>query len=310
MSFDTQDIPDQSGKIIVITGANGGIGFEAARMLAGKNARVVLACRDEKRMADAAARLVAEVPTAQIDQLVLDLSSLASVRAAAQKLAAMHPRIDVLINNAGVMAIPMRTTADGFEMQVGTNHFGHFAFTGLVLPLLHGEGRVVTVSSIMHKFGKIDFDAFPVPAKYSPRNAYSMSKLANLLFMYELDRKLQAAGAQTRSVACHPGYSATGLQAVGPTMSGSKLSGWMMNVGNNVFAQSAHMGALPTVYAATAPDVNGGEYFGPKSWFETRGYPEKVSSNAASRDVAVAKKLWEVSEQATGVPFAFSFTHA
>jgi hypothetical protein len=303
-----QNVPSQSGKVTVITGANSGLGFQATRVLARKGAHVVMAVRDTAKGEKAAADVRAAVPKADLEVMALDLASLASIRAFAAAFGSSHDRLDLLINNAGVMAIPHRTTADGFEMQFGTNHLGHFALTGLLLPsILKRPGtRVMTVSSGAHIFGKINFDDLQSERSYSKWGAYGQAKLANLLFAYELHRRLEAAGSGVISVAAHPGYAATNLQAVGPEMEGSKVGMKTMSAANRVLAQSAAMGALPGVYAATSPNVRGGDYMGPDGLVGQRGFPKKVKSNSRSHDQAVAARLWEVSEELTGVSYAFS----
>jgi len=299
--FDARAIPDLGGKTIVITGGNSGVGLEAARYFVAHRARVVLACRDAGKMAAAAAALKQSTPGAAVDEVVLDLASLVSIRAAAAELATRAPRIDVLVNNAGVMAVPERETKDGFELQFGTNHLGHFALTGLVLPRVVDGGRVVTVASLVHHRGHIVFEDIPKPARYDEGRQYAMSKLANVLFAVELDRRLKAAGRPIRSIAAHPGYSATNLQYVGPQMTGSRLRAALMKVANTLVAQRAEVGALGTVYAAVGADLVGGEYVGSNGFMELRGLPEKCTPSAESRDPAVARRLWELSEQLTGV---------
>lgn len=299
------DIPALGGKTVVVTGGNSGIGFEAARQMARKGAHVILACRDTGRAADALEQIRTLHPSASVEAMQLDLASLESVHRFARDFAAKSVPLDVLCNNAGVMAIPRRTTAEGFEMQIGTNHLGHFALTGLLLePLLAAPAaRVVNVSSTAHKPGRIDFDDLQGEKSYRKWMAYAQSKLANLLFTYELQRRLDAAGARAISVACHPGYSATNLQAVGPQMSGSRIAARLMDLGNRFFSQPAAMGALPTLYAATSPDARGGDYIGPDGFMENYGHPRKTSSTARSHDRAVASRLWEVSEQLTSVRY-------
>jgi NAD(P)-dependent dehydrogenase (short-subunit alcohol dehydrogenase family) len=279
-----QDIPDQAGRRVVVTGANSGIGFEAARELAAHGARVIVACRDLTKGAEAAARMTGDVELRR-----LDLADLASVREFA---AGVDGPLDLLVNNAGVMAPPRRTTADGFELQIGTNHLGHFALTGLLLGnLLAGdEPRVVTVSSGAHRIGRIDFDDLQSERRYFRWGAYGQSKLANLLFAFELQRR---AGLSLLSVAAHPGYAATNLQ------------GRSLAVFNLLVAQSAAMGALPTLYAATA-DIPPAAYVGPGGPGELRGPPALVSASGAARDEAAAARLWEVSERLTGVAFDFT----
>jgi NAD(P)-dependent dehydrogenase (short-subunit alcohol dehydrogenase family) len=283
------DVPDQTGRTIVVTGANSGLGAAAAEVLARRGATVVLACRNTAKGEAAAARMTGAVTVRK-----LDLADLASVR----EFAAATPRLDVLVNNAGVMAVPLQRTADGFEMQLGTNFLGHFALTGLLLPRI--TDRVVTVSSPAHRPGRIDLaDLNWETRRYRPWLAYCQSKLADLMFAYELDRRLRARGSAVRSVAAHPGYAATGLQA----HTGSRFMDGLMAVGNRLFAQSAAAGALPTLYAATMPDVVGGEYFGPSGPGEMRGYPRRVGSSKASRDGTVASRLWERATELTGVDF-------
>ena len=293
------DIPDQHGRTVVITGANSGIGLEAARYLAARGAQVVLACRDEGKAAAAAAAIAAGVPGAEAETLALDLSSLESVRSAAAEIRSRYPRLDLLVNNAGVMMPPLSRTADGFELQFGTNHLGHFALTGLVLPSLLGVpgSRVVTVSSNGHKVGRIRFDDLQWEHGYRRMGAYAQSKLANLLFTYELQRRLAAAAAPTIAVAAHPGTSDTALVRHLPAFAqlGSRLAP----------NQGAAMGALPTLRAATDPAVAGGDYYGPAGLGEFAGPPRLVRSSSRSHDEAAQRRLWSVSEELTGVTFAF-----
>ena len=284
------DVPRQDGRTFVVTGSNSGIGLEAARVLAGAGARVVMAVRNVEKGRSAAAGLAGEV-----DVRELDLASLASVRAFA---AGLEGSVDVLVNNAGVMALPHRTTADGFEMQFGTNHLGHFALTGLLLDRL--SDRVVSVSSGAHRIGKIDFDDLQHEKSYRRWEAYGQSKLANLLFTYELQRRLIAAGSPLRAVACHPGYAATNLQ-----FHTESFQDAAMGLFNKVFAQSSAMGALPTLYAATVPDIPPAAFVGPDGVGEQRGHPKLVGSNRRSKDEVAAARLWTESERLTGVTYAF-----
>jgi NAD(P)-dependent dehydrogenase (short-subunit alcohol dehydrogenase family) len=283
----------------VVSGANSGLGLITARELARKGARTVLACRNLAKGEEAKRAILLRAPKAQLDLAELDLAGLDSVRAFAEWLRSQHQGIDLLVNNAGVMAPPRRRTADGFELQFGTNHLGHFALTGLVIDLLEGreDARVVTLSSGAHRIGRIAFDNLRGDRRYFRWRAYGQSKLANLLFALELDRRLRAAGSTIKSVAAHPGYAATNLQHTGPT----RLDELLMIVPNKVIAQSDEMGALPTLYAATEPGLDGGTYVGPDGMAEQRGHPTEVSPNAAARDESVARRLWEVSEQMTGV---------
>jgi NAD(P)-dependent dehydrogenase (short-subunit alcohol dehydrogenase family) len=303
--WSARDVPSQSGRVAIVTGANSGLGLVTARELARAGASVVLGCRDTGRGAKAAEQIRAAVPDAELDLQSLDLASLASIADFAGRVTSSYDGIDLLVNNAGVMAIPRAETADGFEMQFGTNHLGHFALTGRIIDAMRDRAgsRVVTVSSTAHKPGRIDFDDLMSQRSYKKWGAYSQSKLANLLFAFELQRRLATAGAETISVAAHPGYSATNLQAVGPRESGNRLMGVLMSFGNRLFAQSDEDGALPSLYAATAPGVHGGDYFGPSGFQESRGAPKKVDSTARSKDTEVAARLWEVSEQLTGVRF-------
>ncbi|WP_311794875.1 oxidoreductase [Alicyclobacillus acidiphilus] len=298
------EIPSLAGKVMVVTGANSGIGYEAARMLAEKQATVVLAVRDTAKGQQAKARILECFPQADVDVMLLDLARLASVRDFSQAFAEKYRSLDVLINNAGVMAPTYRTTGDGFELQFGTNHLGHFALTGCLLPfLLRTSGaRVVTVSSLAHRSGHIHFDNLDGKRGYRRWAFYAQSKLANLLFAYELQRRLSRLGADVKSVACHPGFASTSLMNNGIFASANPLVRLLTNGINSLFAQSSYMGALPTVYAATNPSLSGGEFIGPRGGM--RGYPGIVSSVARSHDLALAAHLWEVSEQLTGVHFA------
>ena len=296
-------IPDQHGRVAVVTGANSGIGFVTARELARAGARVVLAVRNAERGEAAARGIVSAVPNAELEVGSLDLSSLDSVRGFAQWFEREHEGLDLLINNAGLITVSPRMTVDGFELQFGTNHLGHFALTGLLLGRMGGrtEARVVTVSGTFHRMGRINFDDLQAERGYRrwrAFRAYSQSKLANLLFAFELDRRLRAARSAIRSLAAHPGYAATNLSAAAPMP--DRL---FMAFSNRIFAQSAEMGALPTLYAATYPGLESGAHIGPDRFFEARGYPKPVGASAAARDEAVARKLWEVSEELTRVTF-------
>jgi NAD(P)-dependent dehydrogenase (short-subunit alcohol dehydrogenase family) len=289
------DLPDMTGRTVVVTGANSGIGAVTARELARAGARVVLAVRDVVRGEAAAATMPGDTEVRR-----LDLADLSSVRAFA---AAWAGPLDVLINNAGVMALPERRTADGFEMQIGTNHLGPFALTNLLLPRI--ADRVVTVSSFAHRYGRIDFDDLNCERRYGRWSAYCQSKLANLLFTLELQRRLEAAGSLVRAYAAHPGYAATNLQ--GHTT--NVLDRLVMGVGNRVLAQREEMGALPTLYAATQ-DLPAGGYTGPGGWQEMRGHPKAAGRSVAACDADVARRLWKVSEQLTGVTFPLIATIA
>jgi len=297
------DLPDLSGRRVVVTGANSGIGYEAALGLARHGARVTLACRDAGRGEAALARLRAAAPGADAEVRPLDLADLASVRAFA---AGWDGPLDLLVNNAGVMALPQRRTADGFELQLGTNHLGHFALTGLLLEALLAapRPRVVTVASVAHRMGRIDFGDLQSERRYRKWPAYGQSKLANLLFMLELQRRADAAGARLTSVAAHPGWAATNLQATGPTMAGSSLEARLAALGNRIFAQDEARGALPTLFAATQ-DLPGGSYVGPGGLAEMRGDPKLVDMTSRAKDPATAARLWDLSEELTGVRYVF-----
>ncbi|ABM11591.1 SDR family NAD(P)-dependent oxidoreductase [Mycolicibacterium vanbaalenii] len=295
------DVPDQSGRVAVVTGANSGIGYEAAAVLAGRGARVVVAVRNLDKGRQAVSRIRQLHPGADVMLQELDLSSLASVRAAADDLRAAHPRIDLLINNAGVMYPPKQTTSDGFELQFGTNHLGHFALTGLLLDrLLPVEGsRVVSVASIAHNIqADIHFDDLQWERSYNRVAAYGQSKLANLMFTYTLARRLAAKGAPTIAVAAHPGISNTELMRHIP---GSQLPGFAWLAG--LVTNSPAVGSLATLRAATDPGVRGGQYYGPSGVRELVGHPVLVQSNRKSHDVDVQERLWTVSEELTGVSY-------
>ncbi|TFH22512.1 MAG: SDR family NAD(P)-dependent oxidoreductase [Myxococcales bacterium] len=300
-----KDMPDLSAKTILVTGANSGLGFQATQAFAAKGAHVVMACRDTERGEIAAEGVRNYAPEASVEVEQLDLASLESVRVFARTFLEAHSRLDVLCNNAGIMAIPKRLTADGFEMQFGTNHLGHFALTGLLFARLAETtgGRVVTLSSSAHSFGKIRFDDLQWKSGYRQWPAYGQSKLANLLFALELDRRLRRASIDLKSVGCHPGYAATNLQYANARMTGSSMMESFWKVTNDLLAQSPEMGSLPTLYAATAPDVEGGDYIGPDGWQQWWGYPTKVTCAGRARDEATADHLWEVSEQLTGVKY-------
>ena len=301
IKWSESNVPDQRGRVAVVTGANTGLGYETARVLAQRGAEVVLAVRSVDKGKQAAQRIAAVAPGAEVTVQELDLTSLASVRAAAAELAARYPQLDLLINNAGVMYTPYQQTADGFELQFGTNHLGHFALTGLLMPqLLTTPGsRVVTVSSLGHRIrARIHFDDLQFEKSYDRLQAYGQSKLANLLFTYELERRLAASKASAIAVAAHPGFSDTDLarHVPGPLLVFKPVLA-------GLFAQSAARGALPTLRAATDPDVTGGQYYGPNRLFETQGDPVLVSSSKQSHDAALQRRLWAVSEELTGVAF-------
>jgi NAD(P)-dependent dehydrogenase (short-subunit alcohol dehydrogenase family) len=298
------DVPSQQGRVAVVTGANSGLGLVTARELARAGARVVMACRDLTRGERALMSIRSSVPDAEVALSQLDLADLGSVRKFADSL---DSGLDVLVNNAGVMAMPKSSTADGFEMHLGTNHLGHFALTGLVLEhlLARPDPRVVTVSSQAHRTGRIDFDDLQSEKRYGRWTAYGQSKLANLLFAFELQRRAAAAGSSLRSVAAHPGYAATNLQFAAARSEGSSLRERLMGFGNRIFSQSDEMGALPILYAATVVDLPGGSYVGPDGMFEQKGHPTIVGSSKRSKDEDEARRLWDISEELTGVRYSF-----
>lgn len=298
------DIPDQTGRTAVVTGANSGLGFITARELARRGAQVVLACRSEARGAEAAQRIRAQAPGAYVRVAPLDLADLKSVRT----FAAEHQvdRLDLLINNAGVMALPRRRTADGFEMQFGVNHLGHFALTGLLLPKLLEAGpgaRVVSVSSFMHMLGTVDPRDLNMERGYRRWTAYSRSKSANLLFIHELSRRLRATNAHLVAAAAHPGYASTNLQTAAPKMEGRRATERFMEIGNRYFAQSPDQGALPTLYAATAPDVRQNDFFGPPFQGIRHGSPVHSARAKWTRSDTAGRGLWAASERLTGVRY-------
>ena len=293
--WSAQQLDDQKSRVAIVTGANSGIGFETARALAEKGATVVMACRNPDKAGEKADQIRSAHPVADVEVMRLDLSDLDSVRQFAKAFRAKHARLDLLINNAGIMVPPHGKTAQGFETQLGVNHLGHFALTGSLLDLLLRTpgSRVVTVSSIAHYFGRIDFSDLNFEKDYNAQAAYGQSKLANLLFTYELQRRLDRAGKDTIAVAAHPGWTETNLQKHAKSV----------RFLNRFFAQEPRMGALPTLYAATETGVKGAEYYGPSGLLEMNGPPKRVKSNKRSHDPNVAERLWNVSEDLTGVQF-------
>ncbi len=298
------DIPDQTGRTVVITGANSGLGLRSAEALAAKGARVLLACRNATKAATALESVRSKATGPAPEVVALDLSDLASVRKAAARLDGDLEHIDVLLNNAGVMAVPKGKTADGFEMQFGTNHLGPFALTGLLLPALlrAPEPRVVNVSSNAHKFGSMRWDDLNWESgRYSRWRAYGQSKLANLLFTSELQRRAVAASTALTAAAAHPGYASTNLTS-GPA-AGHPVMGFLTSMSDKIMGQPDHMGALPQLYAATMPDVGPDDYWGPDALREQRGYPKRVGRTKAASDVDAAARLWDRSEELTDVSY-------
>jgi NAD(P)-dependent dehydrogenase (short-subunit alcohol dehydrogenase family) len=298
------DVGDQSGRIAVITGATSGLGLETARVLAQHGAKVVLAARDPAKISAAEATIRATQPSAAVETAALDLASLESVRAAAADLTARFPRLDLLINNAGVMMPPYSLTRDGFELQFGTNHLGHFALTGLLMtPLLAQPGsRVVTLSSNGHRAGRMNFADLQSARHYQKMAAYGRSKLANLMFTYELQRRLAAAHAQTIALAAHPGTARTDLTRHMPGFAQSAM-GPRFGLLNSWWVQDGSMGALPTLRAASDPDAIGGTYYGPDGPFQLTGYPVVVTSSVRSHSREAQRRLWVESEQLTGITY-------
>ena len=300
------DIPDLSGRTAVVTGANAGLGLQTARVLAAHGAHVVIACRNLDKAGHAAAQIAATAPGATASVVRLDLASQSSVRSAAEEIRAGFARLDLLINNAGVMDVPYQRTEDGFELTLATNHLGPFALTGLLLDRLAAGARIVTVSSVAHRQGAIDFDDLQSERGYDRERAYSQSKLANLLFTYELDRRLRAVSAGVAALGCHPGVVYTDLFANESRPQQFLLSP-AMRVINFWAVQNARMGALPELRAATDPSAHGGQYFGPRRYGLRRrfytGYPAVVESSARSHDEADQGSLWQVSERLTGVSY-------
>lgn len=298
------NIPSQSGKLALITGANSGIGFQAARELARAGATVILACRDLKKAEAARKAIAAEIAGAKVEVGQLDLASLASVRTFAEIFKKSGRKLNLLVNNAGVMAPRTRkTTADGFELQFGTNHLGHFALTALLLPTIAETGRIVTVASIAHRGGKLRFDDLNAQTSYNPFTSYNQSKIANLYFGFELQRRLEKAGKKIASIVVHPGVASTNLIANG-IASGNKFFERVATRVSGLFLQSDEKGALPTLYGATSPDAHGGKYYGPDGFREAFGYPVEVKAVARTYDAEIAAKLWSVSEELSGTDFA------
>ncbi len=295
-NWTSASIPDLTDKIAIVTGANSGIGYETARILANKGAQVILACRNQDKGKAAKRQITQENSQAQVEWIHLDLANLESVRRFVNEFTGRYNQLHLLINNAGVMFIPEhQLTTDGFEMHFGTNYLGHFALTGLLIKTIRGTAgvRVVTVTSTGHRQGHIDFDNLNAEKSYKKMFAYAQSKLANLLFTYELQRRLESAGLDAISVASHPGWTATNLQQYT----------WYFRILNPLVAQTPYRGALSTLYAATANDVKGGDYYGYGGFMEMRGAMQKVESHERARDQAVAERLWHVSEELTGVRY-------
>lgn len=304
--WDYEDITDQSGKVYAITGANSGLGLAATKGLAANNARVVMACRSEDKAQSAADEVKDDYPDAKLDIMLLDLASLDSVREFASEFNDKYDQLHGLLNNAGVMQTPYKKTEDGFELQIGVNHFGHFALTGLLLDRIKQtpSARVVVQSSGAHRMvNGIDFDDINSEDSYSRTGAYGQSKLANLLFAFELDRKFKKHQTGASAVGVHPGYTDTNLQFSGPALEGWSIWSVLYQFTNKFFAQSEEMGALPLLYGAVGSEVKGGDYFGPGGFFGAWGYPSRIKASDTAYDEEEAEQLWKLSEELTGVTY-------
>ncbi|NOD64794.1 MULTISPECIES: oxidoreductase [unclassified Ruegeria] len=298
-SWKPSQLPELNGKTYVITGANSGIGYEAAQMLGEKGANVVMVCRSRAK-GETAQRKLSASSKGKVDLILMDLSDLSSVRKAAEELRGRYTKIDGLINNAGIMMTPQEKTVDGFDLQMGANHLGHFLWTGLLLDLVEAaEGRVVVLSSLVHKYGPLDLDDFMTDTKYTPMKAYTQSKLSNLMFAFELDRRLKAAGSKAICVACHPGYTDTNLQSTGPT----GFMKAMLAVMNKLVAQRPEAGAYPTVLAAAGKEAKRGAYYGPQKMGESRGPVSDAKVKDHALDLEKQRQLWAKSEQLIGFEF-------
>ncbi|GCE10830.1 oxidoreductase [Tengunoibacter tsumagoiensis] len=302
----TAYMPDLTGRVALITGANSGLGLETARALAAHGAHVILTSRSVDKGQRAMQRLQAQFPLAKLEYRQLDLASQRGIREFAREFQQEHSRLDLLFNNAGVMAIPRSETVDGFETQFGTNHLGHFALTGLLLPTLleTPNSRIITTSSMARRFGELNFDDLQRKHAYSRWEAYGQSKKANLLFAFELQRRLKSIGSSTLSVAAHPGFANTNLQSVSATTSNSRFEVLMYKYLNPSVAQSAAMGALPQLFAATSSMIFGGELVGPGGFLGMRGYPKVEARSQREYNASVARRLWDISTELTGVDVA------
>ncbi|MGB1207119.1 MAG: oxidoreductase [Chitinophagales bacterium] len=301
----TNQIPELHGKVVIVTGANSGLGYFTTQELARQGATVVMACRNQQKAKSAMIHIHKEVPKARLNFIRLDLASLKSVKSFAKEFKLAFGQLNILCNNAGIMAIPRRETEDGFEMQFGTNHLGHFALTALLINMLRKtpKSRIINVSSIVHRFGKMNFEDLNSEKSYQKWTAYGQSKLANILFTLELQRRLTEVNSDTLCIAAHPGYAATNLQGVGPKMTNSKMGESINAWANKLLAQSAEMGALPSLYAATHSPILGGNLYGPHKLWNTRGYPVLNHISKQGRVPADGKQLWEMSEALTNIKF-------
>ena len=301
----SNQIPDLHGKVAIVTGANSGLGYFTTQELARRGAVIVMACRNQQKAKAAMILIHKEVPKARLHFIKLDLASLKSIKSFAKEFKQAFEQLDILCNNAGIMAIPYSKTADGFEMQFGTNHLGHFALTALLIDVLMKtpKSRIVNVSSIAHHFGKMNFEDLNSEKSYAKWAAYGQSKLANILFTLELQKRLTEVGSKTLCIASHPGYASTNLQSVGPKMENSKIGEKFNAWANKMFAQSAEMGALPTLYAATHSPILGGNLYGPNKFWNSRGYPVLNQIAKQGRKPADGKQLWKMSEEMTKIKF-------
>ena len=302
------DIEDQTGKIFIITGANSGLGLSATKGLAAKGATVIMACRNQEKADEASVQIRKDYPDAKLDIMILDLSSFDSIRKFAKSFNAKYNQLHGLLNNAGIMQPPFRKTKDGFELQIGVNHFGHYLLTGLLLEKIKATpgARVVLQSSFAHEMTKgINFDDINNEEKYSRTEVYSQSKLANLLFAFELDRKFKAHNIDAIAVGVHPGYTATNLQSNGPSLGGASFFSRLYKVTNFLVAQNVEKGALPLLYAAVSPDIKGGDYIGPGGFRAMRGYPKRQKAKETAYNEDSAKKLWTISEEKTELVYNF-----
>ncbi|MHA2032092.1 MAG: oxidoreductase [Candidatus Kariarchaeaceae archaeon] len=302
-----EDMPDQTGKVMIITGANSGLGLYASMELARKGATVIMTSRNIDKGHEAVEEIKQEIPHAKVELMQLDLSKLSSVKSFTGEFNEKYERLDALINNAGIMQPPYTKTEDGFELQIGVNHFGHYVLTGLLLEKLKNTpgSRVINQSSMAHSRGKMNFDDINSEKKYSRLGAYGQSKLANLLFNNELNRLFKENSIDSIAIGVHPGYTATNLQHNGPTLGGKSLWSRIYTITNKLMAQCVDKGILPMLYAATEDDLDGGDYIGPGRFSGARGYPKRVKASDSAYNQEVAKRLWGASEDLTGVKYNF-----
>lgn len=307
-NWNYDDIGDQTGKTFLITGANSGLGFSASRGLASHGATVIMTSRNLEKGNKAADEIKEKFPNAKLEVMQLDLASFKSIKEFANSFKSKYNQLNGLLNNAGIMQPPFRKTEDGLELQMGTNHFGHYLLTGLLLGVIKATpgSRVISQSSVVHESTKgINFDDINNEKKYNRTEVYAQSKLANLLFVFELNRKFTEHNIDAIALGVHPGYSATNLQSTGPSLGGASIFSRMYKISNFLIAQNVEKGALPLVYAAVAPDVKGGDYIGPTGMRRMRGYPRRLKAKKTAYDEEAAKKLWVISEEKTGFKYDF-----